>query len=100
MTLHAMRRLVHAGSLAGLLALSALPAMAQRSLLSDDNGGRDRPCMTDHMLRNFLASNGFTNISLNVSRGVDWPAKGTKDGQVHRVTVDTCARRIFYQTGR
>ena len=95
------RRRLRAAAIVALVACwPGGAALAQRSLLSDDDGGNGRSCMTDYMLRNFLADQGFTNVRLTVSHGRDWPAQGFKGGQQHLLTVDTCARQIYYRGGR
>lgn len=91
--------------LAGLLALGGTPAMAQGFGFSFGFGNsfdRDRDrlfpetitCMTDHQVRQAVADQGYTNISLNVPNGRRVQVRATRDGTVYLLRFNLCTGRI------
>lgn len=93
-------RPVAAGLLVALALTASAPALAQKSLLTEDSTRPQRRCMTDYTLRNFLQQQGFSDVTLNAANGQRVPATGMKGGQRQLLTVDTCSRQISYRNGR
>jgi hypothetical protein len=83
----------------GALVPSA-PALAQGSLMSDDDDDDSHPCMTSNRMRQFLSAKGYSDIKLNSPVGTTWQASASKGSQSYLVWVDTCSSRILRTSKR
>jgi len=80
---------------------TSYPAWAQRSLTHDDSDDddedHDQACMTSHMLRDFLAKQGYADVKLNAPNRF-WQATATMGGVKTLLIVDTCGHRIIHSS--
>jgi len=77
------------------------PAYAQRSLTDSnthDDSNNNETCMTSRMMRDFLAGQGYTDVTLNSPVGRYWQARAVEGDRVTLIKVDTCSHKIVSRT--
>lgn len=91
----AMLRLA-AAAIAGVLALTAVPAEAQLIHRNRDGSVSINPllCYTDYQVRRAIAAQGFTNIYLNAPMEAHMRVRATRHGAVYLIDFNICTGSI------